>query len=1175
MNDVIRADTTLDEKHTARHSEVVPVKPAGSKPLSLDDKYLCDEGQAYLNGMQALVRLALAQQRRDAQNGLRTAGFISGYRGSPLGSFDTSLWQAGKHLKAHDIVFQPGVNEDLAATACWGTQQAHLAGQGKFDGVVGYWYGKGPGADRSGDVFRHANLAGTAERGGVLALFGDDHSCKSSSIPHQSERVMMGCGLPILYPTSLQEILDFGAHAIAMSRATGLWASMKLVSEIVETSASVDVSLLRVQPNITIDAPMPPAGLNIRWPDRSLAQEERLYKYKLPAAIAYARANGINEVTRPCANARIGIAASGKGYLDTVEALRLLGLEGEPAQRIGLRLFRVGMIWPLEPAGLRVFAAGLQELIVVEEKRPILETQIKDELYSLPDHLRPHVVGKSSDRHGEWSTPRDEAPLITYYELQPEPIAKMLAARLLKFTMPEDIKRLIENRVQAIEEAERASRRVIDIAERKAYFCSGCPHNSSTVVPEGSRALGGIGCHFLTLTMDRGTETFTHMGGEGANWVGTAPFTKESHVFTNLGDGTYFHSGYMAIRQAVAAKVNITYKILYNDAVGMTGGQHVDGQLSVAQLTRQLAAEGVGKQVIVSDEPGLVTETEGLAPGVTVRHRNALDAVQRELRAVPGVTALIYAQTCASEKRRRRKRNEYLDPPQRAYINPEICEGCGDCSKKSNCLSVEPVETALGVKRRINQSTCNKDFSCVEGFCPSFVTVHTRDTKRPPKFNELPEGWPSSPNVPALASPLRIVVGGVGGTGVVTIGALLGMAAHLEGKAVRVMDMAGMAQKGGTVYSYVQLAAHDDEISATKIAADQCDLLIGADTVVAGSSATLSRLRDNALVIVSEDTGPTSEFIKSRDWSAPVNDLMARLRSRASRGRVVALPAARIAARVLGDAIFANLMMLGMAWQSGRIALEPGSIERAIELNGTAVAKNLEAFRIGCHLADDSRLIATLLSAEVPSSVPKSLFEIIEDRAQRLKLYWSAKYSLRYRELMEQVERALPEKLAMTLATQLYRVMAYKDEYEVARMLVSTDFRKSIEREFGRGIRVSYHLAPPALGIGPSVRKRMYGQWIRWPMAVLARMQCLRETPFDLFGRSEERQHERAWRNRYIAFVESLLSSSVKCDMTVAEQIAQLPADVRGFGHVKAQAMQVALKRWDELDGRLTKNIHS
>ncbi|WP_207005557.1 indolepyruvate ferredoxin oxidoreductase family protein [Trinickia mobilis] len=1137
--------------------------------LTLDDKYSSDQGSAYMTGIQALVRLALAQNRRDAANGLRTAGFVSGYRGSPLGNLDTALWQAGKHLKKHEIVFQAGVNEDLAATAVWGSQQAQLAGQGKYDGVVGWWYGKGPGVDRSGDVLRHANLAGTAEHGGVVALYGDDHSCKSSSIPHQSEHVMMGCAVPIFYPTSVQEILDFGVHAVAMSRATGLWTSMKLVSEIVETSASVDVNLRRVAPNVALDAQIPSGGFNIRWPDRSLAQEERLYQYKLPAALEYARANAINEVTWPCANARIGIAASGKGYLDTVEALRLLGLEGEPARRIGLRLFRVGMIWPLEPAGLRVFAAGLQELIVVEEKRPILEAQIKDELYALPDYLRPRVIGKSTDGHGEWSTPRGEAPLISHYELQPEPIARMLAARLLRFELPEDIRQHIEQRLLQIDYAERESRKVIDIAERKAYFCSGCPHNTSTVVPSGSRSLGGIGCHFLTLTMDRRTETFTQMGGEGANWVGTAPFTKEPHVFTNLGDGTYFHSGYLAIRQAVAAKVNITYKILYNDAVGMTGGQHVDGRLGVARLTRQLAAEGVGAQIVVSDEPGLIS-ADGLAPGVTVRHRSELDAVQRYLRDVPGVTALIYAQTCASEKRRRRKRNEYPDPDERVFINSEVCEGCGDCSKKSNCLSVEPFETPLGTKRQVNQSSCNKDFSCVDGFCPSFVTVHTRDVKRPAQFAGLPEGWPVAPRTPALDTPFRIVVAGVGGTGVVTIGALLGTAAHLEGKATRVMDMAGMAQKGGTVYSYVQLALKDEAISATRVAAGQCDLLIGADAVVAGSSSTLSRLRPDGLAIVNEDGSPTSEFIRSRDWSAPVKDLLGRLRGKVHAGSVVAAPAARLATRILGDAIFANLMLLGMAWQAGRIPLARESIERAIELNGTAVAKNLEAFRVGCHLISAPTLARSLLAEEALVPVSQSLSDLIDDRAIRLKEYWNAGYANQYRSLLEQAGRQVPDTLMTTLATQLYRVMAYKDEYEVARMLVSADFRKSIEDRFGAGVRLSYHLAPPTLGTGKDVKKRQYGQWIRWPMSVLGRMQWLRETPLDPFGRNEERRREREWRNLYMAFVESLGSrAATTFDMSVAHEIAKLPAEVRGFGHVKMQAMDIASRRWTALAARL------
>jgi len=1153
-----------------------------AKTLSLDDKYVCDEGKAYMSGIQGLVRLVLAQHRRDARLGLRTGAFVSGYRGSPLGTFDTSLWQAGRHLESHNAVFQPGVNEDLAATAVWGSQQVALAGQGKFDGVVGWWYGKGPGADRSGDAFRHANLAGTAAHGGVVALYGDDHSCKSSSIPHQSEHVMMGCALPIFYPTSVQQILDFGVHAVAMSRIAGIWTSMKLVSEIVETSASVDVGLDRIQPVTAFDFERPADGLNIRWPDRSLVQEERLYRYKLPAALAYLRANPLNRVIWDSPDARIGIAASGKGYLDTVEALRLLGLEGEPARRIGLRLYQVGVIWPLEPFGLREFAAGLQEIIVVEEKRPVLEAQIKDELYALPDHQRPRVVGKASEGRGEWSTASADAPFISHFELQPEPIAKALAARLLRLALPEDIRALIERRLEQIESAEKASRRVIEIAERKAYFCSGCPHNSSTRLPEGSRALGGIGCHFLALFMDRGTETFTQMGGEGASWVGTAPFTAEPHVFVNIGDGTYFHSGYMAIRQAVAAKVNLTYKILYNDAVGMTGGQQVDGALSVPQLTRQLAAEGVGKIVVVSDEPELVRAFDDLAPGVTVRHRSEHEAVQRELREVKGVSALVFAQTCASEKRRRRKRQAYPDPAERLYINTAVCEGCGDCSTKSNCLSVEPLPTELGLKRRINQSSCNKDFSCVDGFCPSFVTVHARDMQRalPPAAagsgavaSLLPQGWPASATVPALIDPLRIVLAGVGGTGVVTIGALLGMAAHLEGKAICVMDMGGMAQKGGTVYSYVQLAASEADVSATKIAGGQCDLMIGTDTVVAGHGESLSRLRPDAVAVLNQDGTPTSEFIRKRDWVVPVDGLVQRVSDRLPSGRVIAVPAARVAEAVLGDAIFTNLILLGIAWQAGRVPLQRETLQRAIELNGAAVAKNLEAFRLGCHLHEVPTLASSLLSA---ASQPRQALDFaatVDDRSARLKAYWNEDYASRYERLMRDVHESWPESLRLTLAQQLYRVMAYKDEYEVARLLTAPAFRQELERDFGKGVRISFNLAPPALGAGSEVKKRRFGQWMQGVLLVLARFVVLRETLFDPFGWSEERRRERGWRDRYIAFVASMATAADAEKLGVLSEIARLPDQVRGFGHVKLAAMSRASKRWNELESTLNQSF--
>ena len=1144
-----------------------------TKDVSLDDKYLSDFGTAYMTGIQAMVRLPLAQTRRDTLNGYHTAGFISGYRGSPVGNYDNFLWQVEGILKDHHVVFQPGVNEDLAATAIWGTQQANLSGQGKYDGVTSWWYGKGPGVDRSGDVLRHANLAGTSELGGVVAFFGDDHSCKSSSVPHQSEHVMMGCGIPIFYPTSIQQILDLGVHAVALSRFAGVWTSMKLVSEIVETSASVHVDSDRVTPVLPKNVQMPADGVNIRWPDHGIQQEERLYKYRLPAVLAYARENQLNQITWDCPDARIGIAASGKGYLDTIEALRILGIEGEIAQQLGLRVYQVALIWPLEPQGLQKFAEGLEELIVVEEKRPIIEAQIKDELYALPDGKRPRVIGKACDGKGEWSTSIEEAPLIGYFEYQPEPIAKMLAARFLKLDLPETLKTQIQNRVELLQKAEQESARVLDIAERKPFFCSGCPHNASTKLPEGSRALGGIGCHYIAVLQNHGTETFSHMGGEGVSWAGASHFTNEKHIFANIGDGTYFHSGYLAIRQAIAAKLNITYKILYNDAVAMTGGQHVDGHLSVAQLTRQLDAEGITKQVIVTDEPELIHAEEGIAPHVEIYHRNELDTVQRKLRDISGVTALIYVQTCASEKRRRRKRNAYPDIAQRVFINSEICEGCGDCSKQSNCLSIEPVETALGTKRQINQSSCNKDFSCINGFCPSFVTVHTRDMKRPEIFEGIQAGWPEKPIIAELAQdPMRIMVGGVGGTGVVTSGALLGMAAHLEGKAARIMDMAGLAQKGGTVYSYVQLATADDQISSTKIPAGQCDLLIGADAIVAGSKAALSRLKSGAVVIVNEDSSPTSNFLESRDWYAPITDLIHRLSGRTSQDKFFSLPVTRIATQVLGDAIFANQILLGMAWQSGQIPLKRESIEKAIDLNGTAAEQNLEAFRIGCHLMSDPDLAKRIIATIPATSKPKTLAELIEDRSARLVEYWNQDYATQYRTLVEQAAKVLPKELTGIIATQLYRVMAYKDEYEVARLLTGKSFKQTIETQFGQGLRLTYHLAPPALGTHETVRKRAFGYWLRFPMMILARLQWLRGTFLDPFAFQQERKRELAWRDRYITFVKDISSAPESYDLSVAEQIAKLPVEVRGFGHIKLQAMDTALQRWDDLELKLRKD---
>ncbi|MDE2611436.1 MAG: indolepyruvate ferredoxin oxidoreductase family protein, partial [Burkholderiales bacterium] len=798
--------------------------------VTLDDKYTLEQGRAYMSGIQALVRLPMLQQQRDAAAGLNTAGFISGYRGSPLGGLDLSLWKAKQHLAGRNIVFQPGVNEDLAATAVWGSQQTNLY-PAKYDGVFAMWYGKGPGVDRSGDVFKHGNSAGSSKHGGVLVLAGDDHAAKSSTLAHQSEHVFKACGLPVLYPSNVQEYLDYGLHGWAMSRYSGLWVAMKCVTDVVESSASVMIDPHHVRIALPEDFVMPPDGLNLRWPDPPLVQEARLLDYKWYAGLAYVRANKLDRVTIDSPHARFGIMTAGKAYLDVCQALSDLGLDEQTCSRIGIRLYKVGCVWPLEAQGARAFATGLQEILVVEEKRQILEYAIKEELYNWRDDVRPRVFGKFDEKDGaggEWSVPMGKWLLPAHYELSPAVIAKAIATRLEKFELPSDVRARIAARIALIEAKEKALAKPRVAVERKPWFCSGCPHNTSTNVPEGSRAVAGIGCHYMTVWMDRRTETFTQMGGEGASWIGQAPFSQDRHIFANLGDGTYFHSGLLAIRAAISSKVNITYKILYNDAVAMTGGQPVDGVLTVPQITQQLAAEGAAKIVVVTDEPEKY-QGIALAAGTPVHHRDELDAVQRQLREVPGTTILIYDQTCATEKRRRRKRGTYPDPARRAFINDAVCEGCGDCSVQSNCLSVEPLDTEFGTKRQINQSSCNKDFSCVKGFCPSFVTVEGAQPRKPKAAQASLDTLPALPEpaLPSIQRPFGILVTGVGGTGIVTIGNLLGMAAHLEGKGVTTLDVTGLAQKGGAVMSHVQIANHPDDIHATRIAMGEAQVVIG------------------------------------------------------------------------------------------------------------------------------------------------------------------------------------------------------------------------------------------------------------------------------------------------------------------------------------------------------------
>ncbi|HWM42786.1 MAG TPA: indolepyruvate ferredoxin oxidoreductase family protein, partial [Burkholderiales bacterium] len=1038
---------------------------------SLEDKYTLESGRVFLTGMQALIRLMMLQRSRDARAGLNTAGFVSGYRGSPLGGLDQALWRAQKHLESHHIKFQPGVNEDLAATAVWGTQQVGMFPGANYDGVYSMWYGKGPGVDRCGDVFKHANAAGTSKHGGVLALAGDDHAAKSSTLPHQSEHIFKACLIPVLNPSNVQDYLDLGLHGFAMSRYSGCWIAFKCVTDVVESGASVLVDPQRITTKIPADFALPGGGLNIRWPDGILEQEARILDYKVYAALAYCRANGLDRIVWDSPRARFGIVTTGKSYGDVMEALSSLGIDERVAREIGLRVYKVAMSWPLEPQGARRFAEGLEEILVVEEKRQLIEYQIKEELYNWKEGVRaPRVVGKFDDS-GEWSRsggqPAGTWLLPAHYEHSPAMVARAIAQRLSKLNMDSSLGSQFRERLAFLDFKEKALAKPRVTSIRQPYFCSGCPHNTSTRVPEGSRATAGIGCHFMAVWMDRKTATFTHMGAEGAPWIGQAPFTKEKHIFANLGDGTYFHSGLLAIRAAVAAKVRMTYKILYNDAVAMTGGQRHDGPLDPPMISRQIAAEGVSPIVVVTDEPDKYPHGTNWAPGVTVRHRDDLDAVQRELRETEGVSALIYDQTCASEKRRRRKRNEYPDPAKRAVINERVCEGCGDCSAKSNCLSVEPLETELGRKRMINQSSCNKDFSCVKGFCPSFVTVEGgRLKKRRSSVKEV-EDFPAlgEPQLPDLQTPYGILITGIGGTGVITIGQIVGVAAHLEGKGVSVLDMSGLAQKYGAVMSHVQLAERPEGLHASRLDTGGASLVIGCDLVVTASTDAIAKMAPaRTRSLVNASVTPTAEFVTNPNWRLPGSDLQRDIQDSSLEGIFVA--ATEIATGLMGDAIATNMFMLGYAYQKGWVPLDAASLERAIELNGVAVEFNKKSFVWGRRAAVDLERVRRIARpADVVAlgeHFSRNLDEVVERRVKMLTDYQDEKYSARYRELVERVRKS-DAKLAEAVARNFAKLMAYKDEYEVARLHADGEFSRKIEAMFEGDYRVNYHLAPPLL----------------------------------------------------------------------------------------------------------------
>ena len=1151
--------------------------------VSLDDKYTLESGRVYLSGIQALVRLPLDQVRRDRAAGLNTGGFVSGYRGSPVGTYDDALWAAQDHLARHNVRFQSGLNEDLAATAVWGSQQVSLYPSAQVDGVCGIWYGKGPGVDRSMDVFKHANAAGSARHGGVLVVAGDDHAAQSSTLPHQSDPLLAGAMMPILSPSNVQDYLDLGLLGFALSRFSGCWVGFKAIAETIESSASVNVDPSRVQ--IVIPAfDMPTGGLNIRWPDPGIEAEKRLHGPKMAAVAAFARANALDRTVLDAPDARFGIAASGKAYLDARQALIDLGIDPARAAALGIRVRKIGLTWPLEETGARTFARGLSDVLVVEEKAAFVEAQLVRILYHARPGDRPSVVGK-----------RDESGTVLLRsegDLSPLMVARAIVARLERLGLADDAMRARLARLEHCEQAPAAL--VLPGAQRSPFFCSGCPHNTSTNVPEGSRAMAGIGCHIMVMWQPaRRTATFTQMGGEGTPWIGQAPFVSDRHVFQNLGDGTYAHSGLLAIRAAAAAGVNITYKLLYNDAVAMTGGQPAEGGFTVPQIARQIAAEGARRIAIVSDEPEKYAGVRDLPEGTTVHHRRALDTVQRTMREVPGLSLIIYEQTCAAEKRRRRKRGTFPDPDRRLFINEAVCEGCGDCSVKSNCVSVKAVQTEFGRKRMIDQSSCNKDFSCVEGFCPSFVSVAGGTPRRADRTRvaALALTRPALPDpvAPVLDGPYSILITGIGGTGVLTVGALLGMAAHLEGKGCSVLDNTGAAQKNGAVTSHVRLVSAPDGLVPQRISTGNADLVLGCDMVVAASAPVLATVdAGRTRAVINTTVQPTSASVIDPDVDLAVAPMAQALREAIGDAHTDFVDGTGLATALMGDSIATNLFMVGYAYQKGLLPLGLASIERAIELNGVAVDASRSTFTWGRLAAHDPAYvdaaaqrtprieIDAVAEPAGPHPASESGFPALVERLQQaLTDYQDARYATRFRALVDRAlaaeQRVAPGSVALAeaVARGFHKLMAYKDEYEVARLYTDGRFEARLRDAFEGDLRLTFHLAPPILAktdpaSGQPV-KRDFGPWILPVLRMLARLRRLRGTPFDPFGRTEERRTERRLIDDYERTIDELLGTLDIGRLPVAVQLARLPDRIRGYGHVKAKQLEQAMRDREEL----------
>lgn len=1145
--------------------------------FSLEDKYTQQEGNIFCSGLQVVVRLLLEQKVLDEKKGLKTAGFVSGYRGSPLSGLDFQLWKAKKYLKTAEITFQPGINENLAASSIWGTQQINLFKEPLYQGVFGLWYGKGPGVDQALDALKHANYAGTSKNGGVLALVGDDHTCKSSSLPHQSDHTLIAAGIPILSPSSVQEILDFGLFGWALSRYSGCWVALKVVTDIVEASSTVSID----PSNYTYQAPKHPdwqdIDAHLRWPDSPEILEKRLYNLKLPAVQKFAKENKIDKWIAGTKEkkAKLGIITTGKSYYDLQQALSMLGFQVKDLEKFGIRLLKIGLVWPIVPDTIKEFSSNVDTLFIIEEKRPIIEDQVKSILYNADSAEKTKILGKHDEK--------GEDLLSDIFGLDVFDILKALhyALNLVDISIPSD-KRCLQNAYKKSPK---------DILTRLPFYCSGCPHNTSTkILPKGSKALAGIGCHYMAMWITDHTQTSTHMGAEGTPWIGASPFCKENHVFVNLGDGTYYHSGILAIRAAVAAKVNVTYKILFNDAVAMTGGQSVEGTLTVPQISQQLAAEGIKNIAVVTDDRQKYQKKSSFSQGTKIYDRKELNSVQEDFKNTPGVTAIIYDQTCAAESRRRRKRGLAIDPPKRVFINKEVCEGCGDCSRISNCLSVIPTNTEFGIKRKIDQSTCNKDYSCVEGFCPSFVTVTGKYKEKEllnedwiiKKSNMLPIPKTLSVNKESCA----ILVAGVGGTGMVTIGAMLGTAAHIENKAATILDQTGLAQKGGSVYSHIKIAQKKEHLHTYKIGEGEADLILGCDSLTANQSWAKNTLKPGVSnVIVNSHEIMHPNFIKEANFKQPESQVIQDLKKSVDSKNIHFIQAQKIAEEVLGDSIYMNIFILGFASQKNILPVSMASILKTVQLNNISVKNNTLAFHLGRICAQDIKSVQNHFQwiQEKSRFQPlENLKDIVDYRTKHLQDYQNASYAQKYNKqikIFETLEKKIKPKsteLTKIIAKNYHKVLAYKDEYEVARLFVNSNFKEEVTSFFKKGCRVSFHLAPPfmsSIGKDGKPKKKTYGVWVFYAFKILKKFKMLRGSKLDPFGYTKDRKLERALLHKYEKLLSTVEKSLTKENYSLAIKLLSWPEKVRGYGYVKEEAAKEAMVALEKDEEEYKKTI--